>query len=327
MQAPVYPGSVEPTPAGAGAIVAPPPKSEEKEEKKIDINVWELSIDKFIDFVLIFVGLYAAIAVQRWQDDAKEREDYLKLLGDFRGELVANRDERKSLEKDIGSIDDRAEGKVLGPMEKNFARFKKEATEAEELLGCLSLAMGVTQKGSPSAEQAAKLQTCAPIIEAATKQADAKRDDFKPVNLTPFYRDEVQQIYLAGGIKGFENKDLAVQIGQTYTDADKVEKLVQEIEKIYNDNFIDKEGDVRALVAELEDAIPQGEDISSEQAGRLQVQLAKSERDVRMHRYSMEKVHGILESKVKRLKEVVASMDTKIGKAAEAIDAELSKSK
>lgn len=314
-------------PPGAGAIVAPAPKGEEKAEKKIDINVWELSIDKLIDFVLIFVGLYAAISVQKWQDDAKEREDYLKLLGDFRGELVANRDERKSLEKDIGSIDDRAEGKVLGPMEKNFARFRKEASQAEELLGCLSLAMNIAQKGSPTAEQAAKLQSCVPILESAEKQADAKKEDFKPVNLTPFYRDEVQQIYLAGGIKGFENKDLAVQIGQTYTDADKVEKLVQEIEKIYNDNFIDKEGEVRALVAELEDAMPKSEDISPEQAARLQVQLSKSEKDVRMHRYSMEKVHGILESKVKRLKEVVASMDTKIGKAVESIDAELSNGK
>ncbi|MDF2692669.1 MAG: hypothetical protein K0S65_1052, partial [Labilithrix sp.] len=37
----------------------------------------ELLIDKTIDFILVFVGLYAAIAAQRHQEEQKQREEYV----------------------------------------------------------------------------------------------------------------------------------------------------------------------------------------------------------------------------------------------------------
>ncbi|HEY0706366.1 MAG TPA: hypothetical protein VGG33_06195, partial [Polyangia bacterium] len=97
----------------------------------------ELVVDKIIDFVLIFVGLYAAIAVQRWQDDAKEKTEYKKLLGDFKAELQANRERRRDIEKNLGPSDARGAGKVLGPLQAVFDDYLSSATEATKMFGCL----------------------------------------------------------------------------------------------------------------------------------------------------------------------------------------------
>ena len=57
----------------------------------------ELLLDKSIDFALIFVGLYAATALQRCQDTAKEKQEYVSLLKDFKRELDANIEQEASI--------------------------------------------------------------------------------------------------------------------------------------------------------------------------------------------------------------------------------------
>jgi hypothetical protein len=299
---------------------APPEKRDD--DKKIDINVWELSIDKTIDFILIFVGLYAALAVQDWLDARKETEDYVKLLDQFRVELEANKGEKSAIEKDLGLIVEREEGKALGPLQKELDRFKAEATEAETLLKCLGVALGVAQKGQPDAEEEKKLAECSPILESAEKEQETP--PFKPINLTPFYRRDVLAIYMAGGVKTFKNADLAVNITQTYSSTIRIEELVKEVENLYNDEFMKMNGEVRVLEAELTEAMPEG-DMTPAVMPQVRAQLLKSAGDIRGLRYDMERLQGKLELKAERLKDRVARMDEEIGKVVESIDAEKKK--
>ena len=105
-------------PSAPMGLPPPPPSkvSKEEGEKKGWMN-WELFIDKTVDFVLIFVGLYAAVALQRYQDDQKEKEEYAMLLNDFKHELEANRAQHATIESDLGPADQQHAGAVLGPME------------------------------------------------------------------------------------------------------------------------------------------------------------------------------------------------------------------
>ena len=97
----------------------------------------ELALDKVIDFVLIFVGLYAATALQRCQDAAKEKDEYVALLRDFKGELAANLAQEAAIEKDLGRIDDTTPGSNLGPTSATFHRFFAQLAEDEKLVVCL----------------------------------------------------------------------------------------------------------------------------------------------------------------------------------------------
>ena len=74
-------------------------------QEKDGFSFGEIVVDKFIDFILIFVGLYAATALQRYQDESRARDDYVQLLKDFDRELKANLEQEKSIEKDLGKIE------------------------------------------------------------------------------------------------------------------------------------------------------------------------------------------------------------------------------
>lgn len=306
--------------------------SQEKGEDS-GVNFKELALDKMIDFVLIFVGLYAAIAVQKWQDSAKERDDYVALLGDFKSELTWNQKQREALEKDLGPISEKQSGKALGPMQKAFDDFNKEAHEAEQVLSCVGEIVAVAKKGAPSAAQRKRIEECAPILEQAEKEgADPSKGEkdadekFRPIDLTPFYRAEVWQLYLANGIRFFQNKDLAVQIGGAYSRAKDIEKSVAEIEALYNDAFIQKTGEVAALSADLEESIPEDADFKS-QGDAIGLKLTQVSRDVRGYKFAVIKIENMMELKVIALKVLLADMDKLLITVTEEIEKELAKQK
>jgi hypothetical protein len=315
-------------PALQGAPAAPPAKKddERKEEKKgFDINIGELALDKIIDFVLIFVGLYAALAVQQWQDTAKEKTEYVKLLGDFKAELDTNRKQREAIEKDIGPVADKEPGKTLGPLQKHFDDFKKEADEAQKLLGCLDDTITISTRGARSPKDRERLAVCMPVLEAAEKHEESTTDTFKPITLSPLYRSEVWQLYLANGIKVFENKELAVKIGSTYSSAKQVEKNVAEIEALFNDSFIQRIGEVMASIADLEESMPEGDDPKEIMA--MQPKIGSMGKEMRSHKFATTKVENMLDLKVRRLKELLAQMDREFAAVSEEIDKELGKQK
>lgn len=296
--------------------------------KKLDVNFWELALDKLIDFVLIFVGLYAAMAVERCQAAEGEREEYVGMLGDFSSELTANLAQEASIEKDLGPIDQTDPNDNLGPMSKTFEEFFKDLEHDETLVDCLRKQF-LRTKHKVDAAHDAECHAAYAVFHKERKQAKASGKSaagfgFKPAVLTPFYRYEVWDMYLAGGVKLFKNKELALHIGEIYSNAKLIERQVADIEKTYNDVFMSQSGRTAATDAELAEIIE-----DEEEDGELSAEDRKALLDVdeslKDERYEVVELRSVLALKVERLKQTVITMRGEIRDVKEAIGAELAK--
>ncbi|HSC86826.1 MAG TPA: hypothetical protein VLC09_06125, partial [Polyangiaceae bacterium] len=154
----------------------------------------ELLLDKFIDFVLIFVGLYAATALQRHQDTERERDEYVSLLRDFQRELSANLAQEASIEKDLGPLDVSAPGENLGPMKKTFLHFFEELETDERIVHCLHDEFAKSVDAKLPSTGSAECHTTYRLFDEAHRSGEQKFA-FAPAVLTPFYRYEVWELY------------------------------------------------------------------------------------------------------------------------------------
>src|SRR5690606_21320326 len=118
---------------------SPPMATDETRHGRRGFSFKEFVAVKFIDFVLIFVGLYAATALARLQDENRAKDEYVSLLKDFKRELTANLEQEKSIEKDLGPIDDTVPGANLGPIEGVFETYFEELEHDEKIIHCLHL--------------------------------------------------------------------------------------------------------------------------------------------------------------------------------------------
>jgi hypothetical protein len=296
----------------------------------------ELAIDKAIDLVLIFVGLYAAIAVQRYQDDLKEQSEYVALLSDFRAELTANLAQEADIAKDLGAIDATTPGENLGPMATTFTEFFTTLDKDEKVVHCLHVEFAAGMP-TPKARGKAKGKLGAaayPECHVLYKAFDAAHGEsasgdafgFKPAVLTPFYRYEVWQLYLADGVKTFRNKELAIQLGQIYSNARLIEKNVADIEATYNNTFMVQVARSAATDEELAEIV-HDEEVVGALSPQNQQSLLQIMHQVKDERYAAKEAKAVLELKVERMKRTVLLMRQEIRDVTAAIDAELQRMK
>jgi hypothetical protein len=294
-------------------------------QKREELNWRELAVDKVIDLVLVFLGLYAAIAVQDCQDRAREKNDYRELLASFQRELAHNQSQKAALEASLGPIGATEPPDNLGPMKKPFDDFRLQADEADRLLVCTAVLLSAMERPPRDRAGAQKLAECADLLEQVEKgESPAAAAQFKPMSFSPLYREDVWQLYLANGIKVFENKDLAVRIGATYSKVKRVEQAVAEIETTINEGFMQKIGQVSASMSELEELMPAGEDPRKLKAAapRLQEKLKALSSQIRGHKTSIAQIQAVIELKVQKLKELMMEMDKEFTEALAAIEAE-----
>jgi len=313
------------------AMALPPPPaanaSKDEPEKKGWMN-WELFIDKTVDFVLIFVGLYAAVALQRYQDDQKEKEEYVTLLNDFKHELEANRAQHATIEKDLGPADQQDAGVVLGPMEATFRRFIKELDADEDLVHCLHRDFG--KAGAKGGKAKAPDPRCRALYvefeKTAADHASGKSSSFgfEPATLSPFYRYEVWQLYLANSAKIFKNKELAVKLGEVYNNMHVIEKQVADIEVTYNDAFMRQVGRAAATDAELAEVIQDEEADHALSAQDLALLLHIAE-SMKEERFGALEAKSVLELKVRRLKRTVQDTNKEIDALVTQVETEVKK--
>ena len=290
-------------------------------EKRAGFSTGEFLLDKFIDFLLIFVGLYAANALQRYQDEQRAQDEYVSLLGDFKRELGANLDQEKSIEKDLGKIDDNVAGKNLGPIQKVFDGYYKELEHDEKIVHCLHVEFASTLD---SHHETKGIEGC---HEAYQKFDDAhshgeKHFDFKPAVLTPFYRYEVWELYLVSGVRNFRNKELAVQIGEIYNNAHLIEKMVADIETTFNDSFMSQVGRSAATDMELAEVV-HDEEVNHGLSPQDQEILIQISHDVKDEHFAALEAQNILSLKVERMKNTVLLMRAEIEKVRKALDDEI----
>jgi hypothetical protein len=282
----------------------------------------EFFLDKASDFLLIFVGLYAATAVQRCQDVSAEKTEYVTMLGDFKAELQANREQEASIVKDLGPIVVGQLPPEIGGMRKTFDAYFHELHEDEDVLHCLHDEFALeTEKLGAEGQQ--KCHALYATFVGHHEQPDATFD-FKPVVLTPFYRYEVWQMYLANGVRIFRNKDLAVKIGEIYNNARIIEKQVADIEHLYNEAFMSQVGRTAATDVELAELVADEEaehGLSPEKKALLQhiSEMIKDEH------YATKEVKVVLEMQVERMKSTVLIMRNEIDTVTTLIDEEIDK--
>ena len=78
-----------------------------KQSNPIDFNedgkvsIKEFIIDKFVDFVLIFVGLYAALAVENSISENQDRNKYINDLNKIREEITNNNNDSNTIKEFI----------------------------------------------------------------------------------------------------------------------------------------------------------------------------------------------------------------------------------
>lgn len=292
--------------------------------KTFDVNGWAMALDKTIDFVLIFVGLYAALSVERCQGEERDREEYAAMLHDFDRELQNNLAQEADIARDLGGIEATTPGENLGPMAATFTSFFRDLEHDETLIDCLRAEFSRI-KHEVSAEERARCHAGYAAFHAEHRKKDKHAQStgfvFKPAVLTPFYRYEVWELYLAGGVKLFKNKELALKIGEIYTNSHLIERQVADIEKTYNDVFMKQIGRSAATDAELaelvEDVEEDGELSPSDLTALLHIDEA-----VKEERYEVMGLRNVLELKVERLKLTVLTMRREILEVREALQAE-----
>lgn len=310
----------EPSPGFQSAAAR---KRSQRAEKKAEggSGALELFFDKFIDFALIFVGLYAATSLQRCQDASKEKQEYVSLLGDFKRELDANVAQEASIEKDLGAIDATTPGKNLGPMKETFTHFFEALEEDEKIVGCLHDEF--VAKHADEGEYHAP-EGCHELYKQFDKGHSGHDTgfSFEPAVLTPFYRREVWQLYLADGVKTFRNKELAVAIAEVYANADLVEEQVQDIEETFNEAFMKQVGRTAATDMELAEIV-HDEEAGSGLSDADMTLLLHVDEAIKGEHYGALEAQRALELKVERMKKTVLVMRGEIEVVQTAIDTEL----
>jgi hypothetical protein len=295
-----------------------------KARKRAGFSFGEFILDKFFDFLLIFVGLYAATALQRYQDEIRAKDDYVQLLGDFKRELQANLAQESSIEKDLGSIEKTKPGENLGPIEAVFKAYHTEIAKDEKVVHCLHAEFAA---GSDPAHAPAKeIEGCHEAYKKFenTHSHGEKHFDFKPAVLTPFYRYEVWELYLVSGVRNFRNKELAVKIGEIYNNARLVEKMVADIETTFNDAFLSQVGRSAATDMELAEVVHDEETNHglSEQDQEILIQISH---DVKDEHFASIEAQNILSLKVERLKKRVLILRDEIKAVSADLDKEIAR--
>ena len=300
------------------AAQAPGPKP----RRKSGWSASELVLDKMIDFLLIFVGLYAATALQRCQDTAKEKGEYISLLKDFKRELQVNLEQEASIEKDLGSITETTPGSNLGPMQSTFTEFFAQLGKDEKIVHCLH-----EEFVAPTDPSKAHVPEGCHELYEQFDQAHAEPTDsfsFKPAALTPFYRYEVWELYMADGIKTFRNKELAVRIAEVYANAKLIERHVADIEATYNEAFMKQVGRSAATDMELAEIVHDEEQQHGLSKQSLELLLHVDEA-IKEEHYAALEAQRILELKVERMKKIVLLMREEIEVVQQSIDEELAR--
>lgn len=314
-----------PVPQAAPPPFPPPAPTKPKKEGG---GAWVLIVDKAIDFALIFVGLYAATSLQRWQDARKEKQEYVALLGDFKRELAANLEQEASIEKDLGEIEETEPGKNLGPMQETFHHFFAELREDEKIVQCMHDEFLVEHNVDETAGEVAPAAD--PKCHVLYAQFDKSHGEheasfsFEPAALTPFYRREVWQLYLADGVKTFRNKELAVQIGEVYANARLIEDQIEDIEETYNAAFMPQVGRTAATDMELAEVV-HDEETQHGLSAADRTLLVHVDEAIKGEHYAALEVERTLELKAQRMKNTVLLMRSEIETVQKAIDDELAK--
>lgn len=208
-----------------------------------------LFFDKSLDLILMFLGLYAAIAVQDLVDHQKDKQNYKELLNGFREELDSNQQQRRNIESKLGQLD---QIKEIGESGASFKFFSSQRKYMKQFLDCyLDMKLKSIKKKTLDDQ---RVENCKLLFKKGFQLKAPEHLD-----LSPIYRKDVWRFYLAGGVQLFQKFErktkqarctiegkpsfgLAICIGSIYTALKKVELQVAEIQNLVNETYFNRQG-------------------------------------------------------------------------------------
>ena len=207
-------------------------------------------VDKTIDLLLMFLGLYAAMELQDFVDYRQDKKQYTQLLEGFRDELQNNQRQRSAIESGLGALDKLSD---LGESEASLDYFMNLSRYAIDFSGCY-----VDLRVNQSKLDADRTRECKQLFKE--RFATPKPPHLE---LSPVYRRDVWRLYLAGGVQLFRqfeskqrtqrcsigeggSKKLAICIGSVYAELDGIEERVEGIQRLVNETYFYYQGVLEA---------------------------------------------------------------------------------
>lgn len=294
-------------------------------------NIW---VDKAIDLAIMFLGLYAAMGLQDLVDYSRDKSQYRQLIEGFQEEVKSNQRQRGALESSLGSLDEQA---VFGEAEASFDYFIALSGYAERFSACYTtLRLSKTKKGKRGVS-AKELAGCKRTL--STKFA-LKRPAL--LSLSPVYRRDVWQLYLADGVRlfrSFERKaeatrctiegqpsrELSICVGSIYNQLDDVESQVAQIQALVNETYFYNQGVLDAELKAFKRGVkglkgkPDAEVISTLKA--LNESLANV---IKERRLRVDISRSQLRAKIQQLKQTARTLDDRFKEVLKALVWELS---
>jgi hypothetical protein len=282
----------------------------------------DLLLDKLMDLVLMFLGLYAAIAVQDLVDAGKERRQYSQLLQGFSDELKNNKKQRGAVEEKLGALNVPGIGRV----KERVDFFKAQSSYYARYVMCYRDLWAAQDPKTRRLTEASDddLKACGKLMKGGFKEKDPEH-----LALTPVYRRDVWRFYLAGGVHLFQEfeskhqgarctlngvviKSLAICIGSTYGELDEIEKEVSGLQDLVNDTYFNRQGALAAAFEEFKERVKPYQKARSEESYRAISSLAQRlVAHVDESRVAVDRTAAVMHFKVKLLKERMLLLDAR----------------
>jgi hypothetical protein len=279
----------------------------------------------------MFLGLYAAIAVQDYVDKHKEHKQYKQLLGGFSEELASNQLQRTTVEGQLGKLDK----DDLGEASERFEYFEKKANYYQDFLYCY-----LDIKKSKNA-QFKKQVSAKRIKKCKTLMKGFKDEDPKHLSLSPVYRRDVWRFYLAGGVHLFQefetnskiercNLDglsvngLAICIGSTYGELTDIETQVKYIQDLVNDTYFRKQGAMETRFKKfIQELGPYRKSSDNNAIAAISRLIKELDAYITHVQYSVQETSALMRFKVGVLKQDMLKLDARFKVVQKAIKDEI----
>lgn len=278
-------------------------------------------VDKSLDLILMFLGLYAAMAVQDFVDHRKDRSHFHELLSGFQEELKSNQSQRQTIEAKLGEID---ELKEIGEAGASFSYFSAQTQYMEKFLGCYTqLRLKGTKGAKPISDE--ELKECKAILRAGFKQPPPEHLDLAPV-----YRREIWRLYIAGGVQLFREFEkpsnearcelegkattrLAVCLGSIYSELEVIEAQVAAIQDLVNETYFHRQGILDAEFKRFKRQIALlGKRKDAEAAQMISESSAKLNDRLREGQQAVDISLTLMRFKIRQLKVTARDLDQRI---------------
>jgi hypothetical protein len=290
-----------------------------------------LLFDKSVDLILMFLGLYAAIAVQDLVDHQKDKDHYQQILSGFNEELESNQDQKSNIESKLGSLDKLTD---IGEAGASFKFFTAQTKYMSSFLSCyLDLKMKGISKKSMSAKRE---QKCKQLFKVGFKQKAPEH-----LSLSPVYRKDVWRFYLAGGVQLFQTFEtpskqarctiegktstgLAICIGSIYTVLKKVENQVADIQKLVNDTYFNRQGILDAEFKEFKRQMKRlGKRKDAEAVALTKSSIENLNQHLREGQQAVDLSLSLMRFKISQLKTTANDLDGRFNEVLKSISAEV----